>query len=54
MKRIIIAATLLLTAGCAGVPACSLDGTKAWVITTYAKTVPIASPLSEAVVICKR
>ncbi len=53
MRRIIILAALLL-AGCAGTPVCSLDRTQAWVITTYAKTVPIASPLSDGAAICRR
>ena len=53
MKRIIIAAALLLTA-CAGTPVCSLDRTQAWVITTYARTVPIASPLENPEAVCRR
>ena len=52
-KRIIIAAAMLLSA-CAGTPVCSLDRSKAWVITTYARTVPIASPLEGAEAVCRR
>lgn len=54
MKRITLLFLALLLPACSGIPVCSVDRTRAWVITTYARTVPIASPLEGAEAVCRR